>query len=352
MTVSWMCSGAKAEETPATITDDRVNVRGQPSLIGEVITQLNKGETVLVLEEIPVEKPKPHEPAKWAKIRIPANTPVWISAAYVDAATKTITATRLNLRAGPGENYSVIGRLERGDTIKEIRTVDGWMEIETPDKAYAFVAAEFVAKGALPSTSPATAAASDAATPGDSATPSDAVPVTPSPEAPALVSDVTTPEAPETESPVAGTDPEAGAPTPVLEPVTITPPEALPSDPLVPVPDLTPVPLPAEGLPAQPDTEPSSQSEAGAPVPADAGPKRIVRREGVVRTALSIKAPTWFELVSPDSRRVINYLHSDDTTLNLKDYKGRKIVVSGQEAVDPRWPKTPVLLIETLNIAP
>src|SRR5438445_5281038 len=90
----------------ATVNQSKVNVRGQPALVGEVITQLNKGDQVNFLEEISLEKPKAGEPAKWAKIKMPANTPVWVFASFIDPATKTVAARRLNLRAGPGENYS------------------------------------------------------------------------------------------------------------------------------------------------------------------------------------------------------------------------------------------------------
>src|SRR5689334_12979685 len=66
---------------PATakVKQEAVNVRGQASFIGEVITHLKKGETVTVLEEIALKKPKKDEPAKWAKILMPTNTPVWVS---------------------------------------------------------------------------------------------------------------------------------------------------------------------------------------------------------------------------------------------------------------------------------
>src|SRR5688500_10537583 len=131
---------------PAIVTENKVNVRGQPSLVGEVITQLQKGEKVIILEEITLQKPKTNEPPKWARIQMPANTPVWASASFIDPASKAVTVTRLNLRAGPGENYSVVGRLDRGDTVKEIRRVDDWLEIETPAKAYAFVAADLLKK--------------------------------------------------------------------------------------------------------------------------------------------------------------------------------------------------------------
>ena len=105
-----------------------------------------------VVEEVTPKKRKRGEPAKWAKIQLPSNTPVWVFAPYIETTNHTVNTKRLNLRAGPGEKYSVIGRIDRGTPVKEIRTDGQWMEIEAPAKAYAFVAAQFLDVNAAPAT--------------------------------------------------------------------------------------------------------------------------------------------------------------------------------------------------------
>ena len=135
---------AASGEEVATVKGDRVNVRGQAKLNSEVVTQLKRGEAVTVLEEIEVKKPKKGDPPKWAKILLPANTPVWVYAPYIELTNKTVNIRRLNVRAGPGENYSILGRLDRGTPVKEIRVVENWMEIEAPATACAFVAADLL----------------------------------------------------------------------------------------------------------------------------------------------------------------------------------------------------------------
>jgi hypothetical protein len=81
-------------------------------------------------------------------------------------------------------------------------------------------------------------------------------------------------------------------------------------------------------------------------------PKRVVRREGIVRATSSIQAPTWYELVHADTKKRINYLFEENMGINLKDYRGQKVVVSGEEAIDPRWPNTPILDMQTLDVLP
>ena len=129
---------AQAAEETAVVSDGKINVRGKPSLIGEVITQLEQGEKVTVLERLTNTVQRvPGEPTNWARIKLPPNTPVWVFAPFVKEGT--VNVSRLNVRAGRGENYSVIGRLNRGEEVKAIRTLDEWMEIEQPTNAYAFV---------------------------------------------------------------------------------------------------------------------------------------------------------------------------------------------------------------------
>src|SRR6266496_2913681 len=152
-----MAISAGAEE--AVVKGDRVRVRGQATLKSEVITLLKKGETVNVLEEIAARKPKRGEPAKWAKIQLPPNTPVWVYAPYIETTTNTVNIKRLNLRTGPGERFSIIGRIERGTPVKQIRTTDNWMEIEAPTNAFAFVAAELLEKSAARAPAPTELAA-------------------------------------------------------------------------------------------------------------------------------------------------------------------------------------------------
>lgn len=299
----WILSGRAEQE--GVVTEGKINVRGQPSLIGEVVTQLQRGDKVTVLEEIKVENPKPGEPASWAKIKLPENTPVWIFSPFVKDGV--VAASRLNLRAGPGENYSVVGRLERGAQVKVIRTIEEWMEIEAPTNAFAFVDSSLINLSGAE-----TAAAAPVA----------AVAGTPAPAQPEETNNL-------------------AAPLAVAPAVESTPPPATETN--APPPLVAAVPA-AQPLPqvAQP---PPNQS------PATPG-RRIVRREGIVRPTRSIQAPTWYELVHPETKATINYLHEEKLGVNLKQYRGQRVIVSGEEAIDPRWPKMPIMELETLDIVP
>ena len=377
-------SSAQAEES-AVVNASKINVRGQPTLRSEVVTQLERGDQVTILEVIPDEDAKPNEPASWAKIKLPENTPVWLFAAFVKDGE--VNVRRLNLRAGPGENYSVLGRVEKGTKVKTIRTVESWMEIEAPESAYAFVGLSLLERkaatpastvaGATKAPAPAKAVPSQPASQDEPKTPSIsttnttaaaqprpqpagsgtlALPgtrpptsTTPSPTTPgqtnstafarAAVDSPATPEPPRT-SGTLSTPRTAGTPR-------TNAPSAIPQ----PTPSTTQTP-PATAAKAQPAARPVPIPEPEEETQPKELPKRVVRREGLVHPTRSIQAPTPFALVSPTTGRTINYLFGEEIGLNLAEFRDMKVVVTGEEGIDERWPATPVLKVETIDTAP
>ena len=386
-----LISGTRGEET-AVVKASKINVRGQPTLNSEVVTQLEKGDKVTIIEVIPDTDAKKNEPANWAKIKLPENTPIWLFAPFVKDGE--VSVNRLNLRAGPGENYSVVGRVEKGAKVKTIRTVESWMEIEAPDDAYAFVGLNLLdrqegadaGKAAVAGTAAATPAAAQAAN--QSKAPSSTTPktATTQPGATRALPGTTPASAP---SP----SPSGSLALPGSRPLESKAPPVRPDNSTTTAAAATPAPTPAGTLAAagvqQPRSQPT-QSETRAPgkaslpgataAPTASGlaatkapnarpeqlpsvaepaptaqkerPKRVVRREGFVRPTRSIQAPTPFELVNAQSGKAINYLYGADIGVNLAEFRDMKVVVTGQEGIDDRWPNTPVLKLETIDTAP
>jgi uncharacterized protein YgiM (DUF1202 family) len=286
---------------PAEVVVANLNVRGQAGLQGEVVAHLNKGDMVAVLDQINLDKHAVGEPAQWAKIALPASTKIWVNAKFIDATNKTVLPEKLNLRAGPGENYSVLGTIERGISVEEITTKGDWAQIEPPTNAYAFVAAIYLSQAA-------------------------AVVLTPTNEvSPTEIQPVPTP----TPTPVVETQPIVTEPTNTEDVSAETSTNA--AQPLV-ADTNTPVPY----APAVVDTNPP--------------PPRIVTHEGVVGSADSLIAPTAYVLYDPDTSKDINFLYTTSTNLNIGRYYGMRIVVTGEEALAERWPDTPLLTIQRIVV--
>ncbi len=303
---------------PAKVIPPNLNVRGQAGLKGEVIAHLKKGETVDVLAQINLDKHTPDEPSQWAKIALPAGTKVWVSAHFVDATNNTVSVKRLNLRAGPGENYSVLGIVEQGAVVNQLSTKGNWIEIEAPSSAFAFVAAMYLDQ----STTPAETVAKESTPPSAETT------VATTETIPVPETNVTNPPA-ETAVATTETTPatNTAAPTTGAETPTAT------------------VEKPAETA-ATLTTTNTAEVDTNLPPP----PPRIVSHEGYVRPSVSVVAPTYYELYDPVTGRAINYLYSSTTNLNLAIYNGSQIIVTGEEGLAARWAATPVLTIQRIYV--
>ena len=277
---------------PGVAKQNNVNVRGQAIINSEIVAHLQKNQAITILEAITLKKPKQDEPANWYRILLPTNSAVWVNSLFIDAASATVKGTRLNLRAGPGEEYSILGRLEKGAAIKQLEAKGDWLKIEPPTNAFGFVAAHLVTR-----------------TPVEIA----AKPVVPKVEevvVPPTTVNVAT-------NPVVGIaeNPPIKPPTPPVIPEVAKPAEPLPDGPIEKV-------------------------------------KKIVSREGILKGSFSIQAPTYFELRSLDTGKTINYVFSPSTKLLLKDYKGQRIIVTGEELLDERWQHTPVIIVDALQVVP
>jgi hypothetical protein len=262
---------------PASTVHSNVNIRAQSHINSEVIGKLNPGDTVMVLDEVVLKTPKTDEPARWARISLPPGTHVWINTAFIDTTNSVVKASKLNVRSGPGQNYTVIGMVYQGDAVKALETKGEWTAIAAPTNAFGFVAAHMLKH-----------------------------------MEPVLVAQVN--------------------PQPVVAPNPTEP-------------EKTPTPTPTT-----PDATPAIPTPAPMPVAPEPPPKRIVQREGVVGGTVSIQAPTYFELFNLDNGKPMDYLFSTSTNLMLQKYKGRTVLVSGEEELDERWPNTPVLTIQRIQV--
>lgn len=251
---------------PAVVSINELVVRGQAGVKGEMVSHLHKGDLVTVLEQINLSKHEADEPAQWAKISYPTNAHLWVDGKYIDS-NGTVTSKKLNLRAGPGENFSVVGVLVRGAAISQIKTKDHWIQIEPPTNAFAFVAAKYLNQ---------TAAMVAAANP-------------------------------------------------------VPPAEAPPT-------------------PAQVPEQQSMVMTPQAPPPPPQPTVRIVSHEGIVGSAGSLVAPTDYKLYDANTKSDIDFLYPISKDLDLSRLVDADVIVTGEEGIDQRWPNTPIMAIQSIQV--
>jgi uncharacterized protein YgiM (DUF1202 family) len=377
----------------ATVQQDSLNVRSKPVFSGDIITHVHKGQSVTVLEQISLAKPGPNEPTNWSRIALPTNAQVWVFAKYIDTNSMTVSARRLNVRSRPDDARDSIAILEKGAPVKEVRRIPDWIQIEPPTNAFGWVASDFLTMQPATAPPPPSVAAVEppvalavvtppaippAAAPiaPPPATPPVAEPVTPPPATPPVAAAVP-PEQP-VAPPVANWTLESAASPPATpaatnivapEPVATTPPAAQ----AVSTPPQTTIkPLPSEkpAKPVAPEKSVKSKqsktpaSPAPALVPLQAAPTpffetsgtnakpRIVAREGLLRRSINVQAPADYELLDISSGQLIEYVKPDPKDGGFRVYTGHRVAVTGPEWLDRRWPKSPILQVQTIDFMP
>lgn len=358
-------------EARLVVQGDRINVRSQPSVDAEILATLKGGQEVEVLGEVSGSEPG----ETWSRVAMPHQVTVWVLGQLVNSKTGVVRSKELHFRAGPGRNYSVLGTLKSGDQVKVLREFDGWLQIEPPSGSVAFVASRLLASPAqsavapskvpVPEPAPAPVAKVDSKTPDATAVrriPPPPLPATP-PPAPrvdppvAVVPPVVNPPpvVPAKDSVVQATDPAPIEPsTPAMAPLFAP---KLKKDKSATSRRLAPTQLGAPRLLGAPRIL-GNLPETGAkffllthvdpPFVVDKFPPRFVVRQGKVFPALSVQAPTAFELRAGSYQEgAIDYL-LPPADLRLKDFSGKRVLVSGYEYRDPRW-RLPVLKIEKVE---
>jgi len=358
-------------QTPAraVVKANRTNVRSHPSPDAEVLASLNQGDVVEVLAEMM----PPGQKEAWSRIAMPSAVTVWVYGPLIDAKAGKVKAEKPNYRAGPVRNYSVLGDLARGDSITVIREFDGWLQIEPPAGAVAYIASRLLDTNAAPA-APTVPAAEPPPTPAPTPSPTPA-PVEP-PAAPA-----TTPPAPAS-VPAASPGPAAGVPdappaeaapspapapppdnssgtaqsstlgTPPPEPPPQPAPDSTTTNPARPIPTGSPKDLASKPPKRQRDVLVTRQAPPPLPMPDEVlpGPRQVVR-EGFVRATLSPQAPTNYELRNGFyDEGIIDYLLLTPQK-DLEKFSGIRVRTAGEEYLDSRW-RTPVLKIQTIELAP
>lgn len=331
------------------VTTGNANLRAKPSMNAEILVSLKKDAVLVSLGETVDPKAPADEPKEWVEVAAPAGTKVWVFAALVDPATKTIRPSKANLRAGPGRNYAEVGYALHGTTIQELRSADGWIQIAAPEGAVIGYIAKSLTKPApdkkptptlsasVPATNPAPAIAGTIPTrrpvplPSNSGKPSIA-PGRPVPSE----ADIAPQSLPSKPSPVR-------RPTPV-DTVAQAIPEASPrQEPTPTAPAAEPIAIPS--IPEPPASVPSQPEITHTDKP------RVVIREGIVGLATSPQAPGDYQLNNfRKGEGMIGFLHTDNPEIKLSSWRWRRVLVTGEEYIDARWPKS--VLIKVTAIQP
>ncbi len=115
------------EEAPntATLKVSTGNVRLQPSLEAGILTQLELGDTVTVLDT----------QQDWYRIQLPDGDTGWAhqSLFLTTGVALTLTVDKGNVRTEPATRSEIKTRLNKGDTVKVLNSNEEWYQVQLPD---------------------------------------------------------------------------------------------------------------------------------------------------------------------------------------------------------------------------
>jgi uncharacterized protein YgiM (DUF1202 family) len=305
------------------IRGDRVNVRSQPNLDGEVLAWMKRGETV-----------ETQGSAKdgFIRIALPSRVAVWVYAPLVDRAAHQVKAPEARLRVGPGRNYGELGVLKKGAALTEIRESDGWLQVEPPAGLSAYIGAQFIDASGAP-------AAKVAAQKTGGVLPADGAPI---------VSTATTPVA---------AKPALMVPVPVAASPSVS--SASLISPAASVSPVSPTPI----QPQESSLVVPVSGQAGSFDPSGGGVQssiqytenvRIVTRVGKVVRSLEPQSPSHYQLRSPQrGEGMLGFLIDQDpkTQTPIASFRGKTVRVVAEEYVDPRSRTQVILRVQGIEEA-
>ncbi len=267
---------ADSTTTTARVMGQRVNLRARADLSAEVVGQVSDGDQLKV---------KSVQDA-WVEVVPPDTVDLWVNKDLVSGTR--VTVNQANVRAGPGVNYTVVGRLDRDDVVAAKGAFGEWLRIAP------FAAASLWVSRDLVDLPPAAA---------QSATP----------------------------PPTTIADAGAAAPGPAAAPAVATNTVTMEVDPAEPVPTHRAAPTDLKLIPFD-------------------GQGRVVEHEGVLRTSgYLLGAPGDFRLVQPNPRGAETLAYLRGNRDQLRGLLGRRLRVTGPEYWVERQ-GDPVLVVEKIQL--
>jgi uncharacterized protein YraI len=135
-------TGAPDPEMPVVVKGSRVNLRAGAALTFEVVHQVQQGQPLIA---------RSFE-GEWVEVVPPEGCSVWVHRDFIEDGR--VSAADLNVRAGPGSNYSVVGSIPRGTTVESISEHGEWLQTKPFPGCTFWISKEFVELIMIPRRAP------------------------------------------------------------------------------------------------------------------------------------------------------------------------------------------------------
>ncbi|MBN2704774.1 MAG: SH3 domain-containing protein [Pontiellaceae bacterium] len=114
------------------VTGDRVSLRAEPSLNGDLLDRAMRGDELVYLSET----------NGWAGVQAPKTLDVWVLGEFIQ--NNVVLPEKLNVRSGPNLNYPVVAAVTKGDQVEVRDEFNGWLKIVPPEPCLVWISADYV----------------------------------------------------------------------------------------------------------------------------------------------------------------------------------------------------------------
>ena len=114
------------------VTGDRVSLRSAPSLEGYLLESTMRGDELVYLGSS----------NGWVAVEAPDRVDFWVAAQYVTDGE--VQPKKLNVRAGPNQNYAKVALVLRGDKLTVRGESNGWLQIAPPAGSRVWISEDYV----------------------------------------------------------------------------------------------------------------------------------------------------------------------------------------------------------------
>ena len=133
LTMAASCASVAGPGTTVRVGGDSVNLRAGPTLRREVVGQVSKGDVLTVVGSATGE---------WVSVLAPESIDLWTYGELVQDGHAAVP--KLHVRCGPGINYTVVGKLAKGDRVSVRGSRDKWLKIAPPPGTVLWVSAQYL----------------------------------------------------------------------------------------------------------------------------------------------------------------------------------------------------------------
>lgn len=117
----------------AFVQGDSVNLRATSNTVSEVVAQANYGDTLVVKAVF----------EEWVQVEPPGRVGFWVHGDYLHS-NRFVKVKTLNMRAGPGTHFSLVGKLSRNEEVKVVEEFGEWRKVRPTKDSGLWVSREFL----------------------------------------------------------------------------------------------------------------------------------------------------------------------------------------------------------------